>query len=72
MRVHDNGSCFTVVVSRHEVDEFNRHWPCSTLRGRQRFEFDKRNGDGNEAVALSEDARRYGETKLGIKTPHFA
>lgn len=68
MRHYDNGSFYTVTVSEREVDEFNRHWPCSTLSGRQMFQFDKRNGDlvdregegdGPEAVALSQDAQNY-------------
>ncbi len=79
MRVYDLGSFFAVTVSEREVDDFNRRWPCSTLSGRQRFEFDKRDGnlvdhvgrgDGGEAVALSEDAQAYGCLKLGIRNWH--
>lgn len=56
-----------VIVSRDEVNEFNRAWPCSTLRDRSYwFEFDS-NGDlvdtdvpeqddGPAATALSQDA----------------
>lgn len=75
MKVEDHGSEFSVTVSAREVDEFNRRWPCSSLRGRQWFRFDKRHGDlvdrkgrgdGGEAVALSHDAQAYGEKALGI------
>lgn len=78
MRVFDNGSMYTVAVSEREVDEFNRSWPCSSLEGRQTFQFDKRTGDlvdregtgdGSEAVALSHDAQTYGARKLGLLTP---
>jgi hypothetical protein len=76
MRAFDNGSMYTVTVSEREVDDFNRKWPGSTLRGRQSFQFDKRNGDlvdrtgegdGSEAVALSQDAQTYGKERLKIK-----
>lgn len=75
MRVYDNGAFYGVTVSAREVDEFNRRWPCSTLQGKQYFQFDKRSGDlvdregtgdGGEAVALSQDAREYGKRKLKI------
>lgn len=72
MRVHKLGSGFAVTVSASEVSEWNRCWPCSTLRGSQRFEFDSTgdmvdrsgNGDGEEAVALSQDAQAYGMARL--------
>lgn len=76
MRVYDQGDCYRVTVSENEVDEFNRRWPCSSLRGRQSFTFEKRSGDlvdrsgrgdGSEAVALSEDAEAYGKAKLKLK-----
>ena len=76
MRVRDLGSNYSVSVSEREVDAFNRKWPCSTLRGRYTFEFEKRSGDlvdmtgsgdGSEHVALSQDAQEYGKRKLGIK-----
>jgi hypothetical protein len=76
MRMYDNGAFFTVTVSEAEVDGFNRRWPCSTLEGRQMFQFQQSNGDlvdrtgrgdGSEAVALSQDAYAYGARKLGLE-----
>lgn len=57
----------TVYVSAREVDDFNSRWPCSTLEGPQSFTFDKSGdlvdrsgkGDGDEAVALSDDCKGY-------------
>jgi len=74
MRVYGDANGYTVTVSEREVDEFNRRWPCSTLEGRQSFSFDRNGdlvdrtgeGDGGEAVALSEDAKRYAKRKLKI------
>lgn len=71
MRYRDEGAFYTVCVSEQEVDEWNRRWPCSTLKGRQTFTFDSNGnlvdrfgkGDGSEAVALSEDAHAYGMAK---------
>jgi len=67
MRIHEQGSCYTVFVSAREVCEWNRRWPCSSLQGRQSFTFDRNGdlvdrcgkGDGPEAVALSQDAQAY-------------
>ena len=86
MRAYDNGCFFTVAVSAREVETFARCWPCSGLNRSKGvwFQYDKRNGDlvdtndernqpnanGGAIVALSEDAQRYGEKRLGIKTPH--
>lgn len=64
---------YTVAVGASEVDGWNRGWPCSTLRGRQLFTFDAAgdlidrdgDGDGPEAVALSEDAQEYARKLLG-------
>lgn len=65
-----SGNKRKVIVSREEVREFNRHWPCSELRDRSYwFEFAE-NGDlvdtdvpehddGSAAVALSQDAQRF-------------
>jgi hypothetical protein len=60
-----------VIVSREEIAEFNRRWPCSSLRTSRSywFEFDK-NGDlvdtdcpeqddGDAASALADDCRAY-------------
>ncbi len=77
MRYYDNGSLFSVTVTRREVEAFNRSWPCSSLPNRAiTFQYDKRNGalvdilpysiagkvDGPEAVALAGDAEKYGRT----------
>lgn len=83
MRVYDNGDFYTVAVYAREVANFNDKWPGSSLpRGRSiSFQFDKRNGDlvdimpydiadqvdGPEAVALSQDAQKYGREKLGLR-----
>ena len=60
-----------VIVSRGEVQEFNRTWPCSELQNNRAywFEFDT-NGDlidtdvpeqddGGAATALSQDAYQF-------------
>lgn len=75
MRVFDNGSFFTVQVSRDEVERFNDRWPCSSIPDKPvTFEFDKGGDlvglrpeiDGPEVLALSEDAKKYGSRKLGL------
>jgi hypothetical protein len=65
-----SGNPAKVIVSREEVAEFNRHWPCSELRDRSYwFEFDA-NGDlidtdtpehddGPAASAMADDCRAY-------------
>lgn len=69
MRVFNQGCLYRVTVSAAEVAQFNRRWPCSSLVGPQSFTFDRRSGDlvdrrgqgdGPEAVALSQDAQHYG------------
>lgn len=77
MRVRDNGGYYTVNVSVREIAAFAATWPCCTMprsRGTW-FQFSKANGDlvdmgwrrdYDGAVALSEDAGRYGAAKLGI------
>jgi hypothetical protein len=72
VRFIDNGSLFTVQVSRAEVEQFKDTWPCSGLPNRAIwFQFDKRNGDlvdmspnmekydGPALVALSQDAQTW-------------
>jgi hypothetical protein len=81
MRARNNGSLYTVSISRQEVEEFKDRWPCSGLPDRAiSFQFDKRNGDlvdifpyryahlfdGPAALALSQDAQEYGAKKLGL------
>jgi len=83
MRVYDNGAFYTVSVYATEVEQFNRSWPCSSLPARSiSFQFDKSNGDlvdimphsiagqvdGPEAVALSDDAMRYGAERLKLES----
>lgn len=74
MRVIDNGSSYTVQMSRREVEIFKSQFPCSGVPSRGIwFQFDKQNGDlvdmpswagnydGAGLVALSQDAQAYGE-----------
>jgi len=83
MRVYDNGAFYTVAVYAAEVQAFNRSWPCSSLPARSiSFQFDKSSGDlvdimpydiadqvdGPEAVALGEDAMRYGAERLRLES----
>ena len=78
MRAYDLGSNYAVTVSAAEVDEWNRRWPCSTLMGRQRFEFEKKTGDlvdhagrydrenvAGEVGAGNGNARRTGGRAIG-------
>lgn len=73
---------FAVTVSAAEVSEFRAGWPCSRLPDVPiAFVFQVSNGDivdiigtdydGEDMLALSEDAQRYGESTLNIDTPHF-
>ncbi|MDX0230291.1 hypothetical protein GOC14_06985 [Sinorhizobium meliloti] len=60
-----------VIVSRQEVANFNRSWPCSTLRASRSywFEFDSNHDlidtdcpesdDGPAAVAMADDCRAW-------------
>lgn len=71
MRYFDNGAFYTVTFSERDSYEFARRWPCSTVRGRGAFQFDKRSGDlvdatgsaargdGPDWLALSEDCQAY-------------
>ena len=83
MRVFDNGCFYSVMVSRAEVEHFKSRWPCSTLPDSSiTFQFQKRNDDlvdilpyriasrvdGADAVALSDDAQRYGRKRLEAKS----
>jgi hypothetical protein len=72
MKFIDNGSFYTVKVSRSEVEDFNANWPCSELKDRAYwFQFQKSNGDivdhnvpdandGPACLALSKDAQAFG------------
>ena len=81
MRAFDNGSLYSVSVSRREVEDFKALWPCSGLPDAAvTFQFDKRNGDlvditsrvgsdrwdGSAALALSQDAQAYGAKRLKL------
>ena len=83
MQVFNNGSAVTVTVTRREIDEFRRSWPCSGLSDKPvTFQFDKRNGDlidsndaanhpnadGSALVALAADAKLVGWTRLDLHT----
>ena len=82
MRYYDNGSFYSVTVTRHEVEAFASQWPCCSLPRRAiTFQFDKRSDDlvdilpysiadkvdGPEALALSEDAQAYARTRKESK-----
>lgn len=67
----ESGRGFVVVATANGVESFNSRWPCSRLRVRPvRFEFAS-NGDlvdiigtqpdGEELLALSQDAQEFGE-----------
>ena len=73
MRYTDNGSSFTVGVSRREVETFKAQYPCSGLPNRAiSFQFEKHTGDivdiwpdsssfdGSGLLALSQDAQVWG------------
>ena len=79
MRFYDNGSGYSVTVTRREVEDFVSRWPCCSLPRRAiTFCFDKSNGDlvdilpesishkvdGPESLALSQDAQAYGVKRL--------
>lgn len=76
MKAYDNGCFYTVRVSEAEVAAFARSWPCFGNVRSYWFQFDKRNGDlvdtdhkdgetdGAGIVALSDDAKAYGERRL--------
>jgi len=83
MRAYDNGSLYSVTVTRNEVEAFKDSWPCCSLPdGAITFQFDKRNGDlvdiapyriadrvdGPEALALAADAQAYGRKRLGLES----
>jgi hypothetical protein len=81
MQCFDNGAFYTVTVTAREVQNFRQSWPCSNLRNRPvTFQFDKRNGDlvdsndsekhpdadGGAVLALCDDAKQYGASRLKI------
>jgi hypothetical protein len=87
MRVFDNGSMFTVSYSPSDCEAFAHGragtWPCSTVKGRGSFTFDKSNGDlvdasgsatrgdGLDWLAFSRDCQDYGTMRLeGVIIAH--
>ena len=79
MKYFNRGSCYSVLVSRRDVEAFKRIYPCSGLPDRAiTFQFDRRNGDlvdiwpdshtfdGPGLLALSQDAHAYGERHESI------
>jgi len=85
MRYYDNGSMYTVSVSRREVEAFKDKWPCSGLPDTWvAFQFYKRNGDlvdisperaarsfdgSTVLLALSRDAQAYGARRSVGEAP---
>jgi hypothetical protein len=80
-KVTDSGSFYTVAISAADVRDFADTWPCAGFSDNPvTFEFDRRNGDlmdsndqemhpnadGGAMVALSDDAMRVGESRLGL------
>jgi hypothetical protein len=68
-----SGNSRKVICSRDDVADFNRGWPCSSLRARAYwFEFDSagdlvdsdvpEHDDGPAASALADDAKAFLET----------
>ena len=78
MRAYDNGSFYSVSVSAREVGAFKSTWPCSGLPERSLwFQFSKNNHDlvdlagngdydGDDLLALSQDAQRYARQRLNL------
>jgi hypothetical protein len=81
MQAFDNGSLYTVTVTRYEVEDFRRRWPCSGLCfAPVTFQFEKSSGDlvdsnyeqnhpnvaGAALVVLSQDAQKYGAERLKL------
>lgn len=70
-----------VIVSREEVEDFNRAWPCSELRSTRSywFEFDAdgdlidtdvpEQDDGSAASAMAEDCKAF---LFDDETPRWA
>lgn len=78
MKAIDNGCFYSVKVSAREVENFKDSWPCSALPSCAFwFQFDRRNGDlvdmrpneydGEDLLALSQDAQEFGKKSLSIQ-----
>lgn len=76
MKTYDNGSLFTVAFDHGDTEEFSDQWPCSTVRGKGSFQFEKRygdlvdatgaalHGDGPDWLAFSHDCQTWGRAVL--------
>lgn len=80
MKLHDNGSFYSVSISADEVRAFKAQWPCSGMPEASLWvQFDKRNGDlvdmrpsnweekgadGSAMLALIGDAQEFALRKL--------
>jgi hypothetical protein len=82
MQTFDNGSFYSVTVTRREIEAFAARWPCSGMRSPKRaltFQFEKKNGDlvditgesegydQGAVSALADDAKKYGAKKLNLE-----
>lgn len=74
MKYINNGSCFTVVCSEHDVETFATRWPCFGSRREIEFQFDRQSGDlidltndldmdASGVLALSQDAYTWGASQ---------
>lgn len=78
MRLHDNGSFFTVTFNQDDTRDFSDTWPCSTVRGKGSWQFQKSNGDlvdatgaasrndGPDWLAFSQDCQQWGKRHLEL------
>lgn len=79
MKLHDNGSLFTVSFNEDDTREFSYSWPCSTVCGKGSFQFEKRNGDlvdatgaalrgdGSDWLAFSNDCKEWAQRALELQ-----
>lgn len=79
MKLYNNGSLFTVSFNEDDTREFSYSWPCSTVRGKGSFQFEKRNGDlvdasgsalkgdGPDWLAFSHDCQEWGNRELKLQ-----
>ncbi len=76
MKTYDNGRFFTVTFTADDAQAFSDNWPCSTVRGKGSFQFQKSNGDlvdttgaarrgdGSDWLAFMQDCQQFGEKKM--------
>lgn len=79
MKTHDNGSILTVSFNDDDTRDFSDSWPCSTVRGKGSFQFQKSNGDlvdatgaalkgdGSDWLAFSQDCQEWGTRNLALQ-----